>query len=202
MWNSAKGLRDELTAQLALMALGIRACMYCGGCLSTGIDHFEPLTQAPLRAFDWLNHLLACAHCNSHQKRDLFPRDEQGRPLLIDPSSEDPDDHLELMLATGTYEALTPRGEATIDVFGLNRDDLVRSRRYAVIRTASMLRDRSRLLQEGDTERAGEVLVSLLGQPFAGVLHAMLRYRDLPGAALVLGGQQVVDMLADPTLHL
>ncbi|MEV6861826.1 HNH endonuclease [Streptosporangium subroseum] len=200
-WKSAKATRTQLTRHLTGMAAGIRRCMYCGDGLGTDIDHFEPLAEAPLRAFDWPNHLLACSYCNSHQKRELFPRDEDGRPLLVDPFTEDPCAHLELVLSTGIYEALTPRGDITIKVFGLNRADLARGRASAFIRTVCMLRDRARLLQFSGTEEAGEVAASLLDQPFADVLYAMLRYRDLPGAEQVLRGRDVVDALADPALH-
>ncbi|WP_327044329.1 HNH endonuclease [Microbispora sp. NBC_01189] len=176
--------------------------MYCGDGLGTDIDHFEPLAEAPLRAFDWPNHLLACSHCNSHQKRESFPRDEDGTTLLVDPSAEDPYEHLELVLSTGVYEALTSRGGVTIGVFGLNRADLVRGRASAFVRTVSMLRDRARLLQSSDHEEAAEIAASLRDQPFADVLYAMLRYRDMPGADRVLRGGEVVDALADPALHL
>ncbi|MEU8379287.1 HNH endonuclease [Streptosporangium sp. NPDC048865] len=200
-WKSARTTRARLEQHLTTMTAGIKRCMYCGDGLGTDIDHFEPLAQAPLRAFDWPNHLLACSHCNSHQKRELFPRDENGGPLLVDPCAEDPYEHLELALSTGVYEALTPRGDATIGVFGLNRADLTRGRASAFVRTVCMLRDRARLLRSGDTEEADEIATSLLDQPFADVLHAMLRYRHLPGAAQVLRGPEVVAALADPALH-
>ncbi|MEV8630598.1 HNH endonuclease [Streptosporangium sp. NPDC051023] len=201
-WKSAATTRTRLTQLLTGMATGIRRCMYCGDGLGTDIDHFEPLTEAPVRAFDWPNHLLACSHCNSHQKRELFPRDENGSPLLVDPSVEDPYDHLELTLSTGTYEALTLRGDATIKVFGLNRGDLERGRAAAFIRTVSMLRDHARLRDSDDSGgEAAEIAMSLLEQPFADVLYAMLRYRDLPGAESVLRGKEVVTALADPALH-
>jgi hypothetical protein len=122
-------------------------------------------------------------------------------PCLSILAPRDPCTHLELVLSTGIYEALTPRGDITIKVFGLNRADLARGRAFAFIRTVCMLRDRARLLQFSGTEEAGEVAASLLDQPFADVLYAMLRYRDLPGAEQVLRGRDVVDALADPALH-
>lgn len=199
-WKSARNVRTQLTVHLTGMTTGIRRCMYCGDGLGTDIDHFEPLAEAPSRAFDWPNHLLACSHCNSHQKRELFPRDEDGAPLLVDPTAEDPYEHLELVLSTGVYEALTRRGDITIEVFGLNRADLVRGRASAFVRTVSMLRDRARLLGS-DAEEAAEIVTSLRDQPFADVLYAMLRYRSLPGAHLVLRGGEVVDALGDPALQ-
>ncbi|NJP93169.1 HNH endonuclease [Nonomuraea sp. FMUSA5-5] len=184
------------------MVLGIKSCMYCGDHLSADIDHFEPLAEAPLRAFDWLNHFLACSHCNSHEKRDRFPRDGDGAPLLVDPAAEDPHDHLMLALAAGVYTALTSRGAATIDVFGLNRQDLVDARAAAFDRTCAVLRDRRRQLRAGDTARAGRLAKSLFDQPFIDVLYTMLRVRHHPRAELVLDGPEVVEALADPALHL
>ncbi|MEU8266613.1 HNH endonuclease [Sphaerisporangium sp. NPDC049002] len=202
MWKNARAVRSGLADHLDSMATGIRRCMYCGDGFGTDIDHFEPLADAPLRAFDWPNHLLACSHCNSHHKRECFPLDEDGSPLLVDPSAEDPYEHLELALNTGVYRSLTPRGAATIDVFGLNRGALQRGRAAAFIRTVSMLRDRARLIQTSDAkEEAAEIADSLREQPFADVLYAMLCYRSLPGAETVLRGREVVEALDDPALH-
>jgi 5-methylcytosine-specific restriction endonuclease McrA len=94
---------DDILRQ---MAPGLGQCMYCGE-TGTGIDHFEPVSRNPLRTFDWLNHLLACATCNSQAKGDAFPADAHGQPLLIDPTAEDPFDHLRLSLPFGRYEPLT-----------------------------------------------------------------------------------------------
>ncbi|MEU8665135.1 hypothetical protein [Actinoplanes philippinensis] len=55
-----------------------------------------------------------CSHCDSHHKRDRFPVDDQDRPLLIDPSVEDPFDHLMLSLSVGEYRALTDKGRESI----------------------------------------------------------------------------------------
>ncbi|MBE3014534.1 hypothetical protein IL992_35970 [Microbispora sp. NEAU-D428] len=94
-----------------------------------------------------------------------------------------------------------PQPPATIEVFGLNRADLVRGRASAFIRTISMLRDRARRLRARDGVEAGEIVTSLRDQPFADVLYAMLRYRSLPGAHVVLRGREVVDAPGDPALH-
>ena len=79
---------------LSEMAAGRERCMYCGDNQGTDIDHFEPINRHPMRAFDWTNHVLACSLCNSHLKGAEFPLDEGGKPLLIDPTAEDPTPHL------------------------------------------------------------------------------------------------------------
>ncbi|MFE7622378.1 hypothetical protein [Streptomyces sp. NPDC057509] len=60
-------VRGGLLATLADMAPGHQRCMYCGDSQGTDIDHFEPKSLAPLRTFEWFNHLLACAYCNSNR---------------------------------------------------------------------------------------------------------------------------------------
>lgn len=199
-WKHADAVRRAVGDLLATMATGIERCMYCGDNQGNAIDHFEPIAAAPLRTFDWHNHLLACSHCNSHEKRDLFPRAADGTPLLVDPTAEDPYQHLRLLLSVGEYEALSERGEATIEVFGLNRAVLARGRAMAFVRTRPLLRERQRFIQAGNLAEATEITESLRLQPFADVLSAMLRYRHLPGAAVVLGGPDVLEALDDPEL--
>jgi hypothetical protein len=195
-WRAAGTVRRRLRAVLEPMAPGLVRCMYCGDSRGTDIDHFEPLARAPHGAFDWANHLLACGHCNSNHKRDRFPVDPgTGAALLVDPSREDPHDHLRLALATGRYAARTPRGDATIDVFGLNRAELERGRAMAYDRCRSMLRDWAGLCAAGDPE-ADRVRRALTVQPFADVLYGMLRVAGMPGADVVLGGAVLAALLA------
>src|SRR6266702_3995588 len=126
MWKSARRERRGVRKSLSIMAPGIERCMYCGDNLGTDIDHFEPINRAPARTFDWPNHLLACSFCNSNQKRGSYPLDDlTGESLLINPTSVDPNDHIILILNTGEYRELTLRGLKTIEVFGLNRTDLI-----------------------------------------------------------------------------
>jgi len=163
------------------MAPGVERCMYCGDGQGSDVDHFEPLVRQPLRAFDWLNHLLACAICNSHYKRERFPEDGDGNPLLIDPTIEDPLDHIRLTLATGTYAPLTTKGEISIDVFQLNRRQLVEGRLVAWVSIAELLRT---WLSADERQRARTLWV-VKRQPFADVSHAMMRRATAPGATVV-----------------
>ena len=80
------------------MALGLEQCIYCGADFGTDVDHFDPIARSPLRA--------------------------DGRPLLIDPTSEGPFEHMTLSLSTDVYHPLSGKGIATIDVCGLNRGQL------------------------------------------------------------------------------
>ncbi|HYO53693.1 hypothetical protein [Archangium sp.] len=117
----------EIRARLRAMAPGRERCMYCEDSAAEDIEHFWPRKHFPLRAFDWLNYLLACSCCNSNYKREQFPRDDSGAPLLINPTVDDPMEHLELSPVTGMFTDLTPKGAESIGVFGLNhRSILVR----------------------------------------------------------------------------
>jgi uncharacterized protein (TIGR02646 family) len=200
-WKHAQPEKQKLRSILSQMAAGIQRCMYCGDNLGTDIDHFEPIALRPARTFDWFNHLLACSHCNSNYKRDRFPRDVGGRPLLIDPSREDPGRHVTLTLITGEFRPLTPQGQATIDVFGLNRADLARGRAGAFLTRRAILCHAHNLLRIDRLDDAERCLRALAEEPHASVLHAMLRLIHLPGATDVLGAD-VVAALQDSKLRL
>lgn len=201
-WRTNSAVKGSLREALAYMAPGVQRCMYCGDSLGADIDHFDPLSRSPLRTFDWLNHLLACSVCNSHQKRDRFPVDEDGRPLLVDPTSEDPFDHLLLSLSVGEYRALTPKGTATIEVFGLNRALLVRGREQARRVVVASLRGWERARARDDEPDMEECVLTIREQPFADVCHAMLRQADVPRAEIVFGrDRDVLPTLRDPRLR-
>ncbi|MEV5501667.1 HNH endonuclease [Nonomuraea fuscirosea] len=194
-WRAASTERAQLRSVLRRMSTAIERCMYCGDSRGTDIDHFEPIGSAPFRAFDWMNHLLACSSCNSNAKRDQYPVDNLGRSLLVDPSVDDPFDHLRLILTTGTYRWSTPKGQATIEVFQLNRADLRRGRELAFPRCQAMLRDYLHLRGSGRSQEAIRMLNALYEQPFADVLQAMYRTVAAPGADIVLGGPEVLAAL-------
>jgi uncharacterized protein (TIGR02646 family) len=196
-WKSAAKDRYGIRNHLTRMAPGIQRCMYCGDNLGTDIDHFEPISSAPVRAFEWVNHLLACSFCNSNQKRDSYPRDPSGQALLIDPTSDDPSQHLALTLTTGKYRALSNRGQASVDVFGLNREDLARGRRGAFITRSATLCRAYALFGSGHRYEAIQCIAALAEEPHASVLYAMMQSMHLPGAVDVLGAD-VMAALQEP----
>lgn len=181
-WKSARTIRRDLKVLLASMAAGFARCMYCGDSLGTDIDHFKPIARDPLSAFIWANHFLACSHCNSNKKRDQYPCSPSGECLLVNPSKEDPYEHMNLNLPTGKYQGQTQKGKETIRVFGLSRPDLELGRAHAYVRCESMLRDWSTRVGNGQEEAASAVLKSLMIQPFADVLYAIIKKSEAPGA--------------------
>jgi hypothetical protein len=201
LWRRAStrtNVVDLLRTLLQRMAPGIERCMYCGDSFGTDIDHHEPLARNPLRTFDWLNHLLACSHCNSHHKRELFPVDQYGNPMLIDPTAEDPFDHLVLALSVGEYAPLTEKGRQTIEVCGLNRFALARARQQAYRVVVLCLREWRRALHGESPHPAAELLLAIREQPCADVCQAMLRQVQQPGAATVFADiPDVAELLRD-----
>ncbi len=151
----------------------------------TDIDHFEPIARNPLRTFDWLNHLLACSTCNSHHKRDQFPIDDDGCPLLIDPTAEDPLEHLLLNLVEGEYVALSSKGEATIKICHLNEPRLEQGPAKARRSFTACLEKWSQAHHCGDVDAEAEWAATVRLQPCADVRQAMLRQVDMPGAVEV-----------------
>ncbi|UWE13349.1 HNH endonuclease [Actinacidiphila bryophytorum] len=186
-WKSSRVIRRDVKALLSPMASGFSRCMYCGDSQGTDIDHFKPIAKDPLSAFVWVNHLLACSHCNSNEKRDEYPCDSSGECLLVNPSAEDPWNHLVLTLTTGKYTGVTLKGRVTIQVFGLGRPDLERGRAMAYVRCKSMLRDWAAQTEAGRDEDARMIVESLTVHPFADVLYAMVRRAQTPGAVDVFG---------------
>lgn len=184
-WRSNSGTRQSIRNKLDMMTQGISRCMFCGDNEGSDIDHFDPLSRTPLRTFDWLNHLLSCSICNSHQKRDQFPVDSSGNPLLIDPTKEDPFDHLVLTLTLGEYQAVSEKGQKTLDVCKLNRPPLTRGRMQARRVVALALRDWNRSRLTGDADGMDEALLTVIEQPFADVYQAMLRQAVLPMADVI-----------------
>jgi uncharacterized protein (TIGR02646 family) len=174
-----------LRATLADMSPGIKRCMYCGDSLGTDIEHFEPVKVRPLRTFDWHNHLLACSHCNSRQKQDKFPLASDGTPLLLDPTVDDPAEHLHLALAAGVYVELSERGKATIELFDLNRGELVRGRDHALRANRRLLRDWREAAADDDVDAVHECLSDLREQPVAEVALALLQQAHSPAVGQI-----------------
>lgn len=203
LWENRRQVRPGLLAGLREMAPGHERCMYCGDSQGTDIDHFEPKSLAPLRTFDWLNHLLACSSCNSGQKGNRFPLAADGSPLLVDPTAEDPLDHLRLVLPVGTYRGLTDRGQACIEVFGLNtRAVLVKGRMDAYLTAQGSIQLWRIAMDKGQRDKATEIVRVAWDRPLIDVLVAMFHQSGHPAAeALFAGEEETLDLLRDSELR-
>ena len=169
---------NEIRSTLRAMAGGRDRCMYTGDSEGTDIDHFRPLAHFPELAFEWTNLLLACSRCNSNDKRDQFPIDESGQPLLIDPTAEEPLDHLDFIPANGLYHHRTRKGWESIRIYGLNRDVLARGRRasWTVVQACLILYAEAK--RAGRVDEMGRYEQAIRDLPHPGVLTALLKIAE------------------------
>lgn len=77
--------------------------MYCLDSHGSDIEHFWPKAVYPESMFVWLNLLLCCTSCGNY-KGDQFPV-QAGRPLLIDPTVDNPWESLDFDPVTGIVTA-------------------------------------------------------------------------------------------------
>ncbi len=144
-WETArptKALKRVFNA-LTEMAGKRSRCFYCEDSRGAEIEHFWPKSVYAARVFDWLNLLLVCSGCN-RLKGAQFPLDALDKPLLIDPTSDNPWDHLFFEPKTGMlvarWDAETdspdPKGLATTDpaLLPLNIESITEGRRRVVRR--------------------------------------------------------------------
>ena len=129
-WKGKRKSQPILAVYTALkrMAGTRERCMYCVDSQGSDIEHFWPKSLYPERMYMWGNLLTHCAPCGRF-KGIQFPRTDDGTPLLIDPSAEDPWEFLDFhpetgnlnaryLLSTGEY---SPKGESTVTVLHLDK---------------------------------------------------------------------------------
>jgi len=129
-WKAARQTRALATVVAILQSMmGARQrCMYCVDSHGSDIDHFWPKATYPDRAFRWPNMLLCCTQCGRF-KGDRFPLSNAGQPMLVDPSVEDPWEHLDFDPDTGnltarydaTVGAPSPKGQRTVEILRLDQ---------------------------------------------------------------------------------
>jgi uncharacterized protein (TIGR02646 family) len=120
-------------------------------------DHYWWLT------YEWFNLYLSCRQCNRH-KGSRFPvkglrvkvpkgaKAQLGaswyvkdlkteKPFLLDPCEKgfNPDQHFVFDPETGVVAGLTTRGKVSIEVFDLNRGDLLRKRQYRLKQVVTLV---------------------------------------------------------------
>ncbi len=128
-WKGARQTKPLKTALSVLktMAGERQRCMYCGDSHGTDIEHFWPKTPFPERMFRWLNLLLCCTECGRF-KGENFPVDN-GAPVLLDPTADDPWRYLDFDPDTGNIAARydidandwSQRGMKAVQVLQLDR---------------------------------------------------------------------------------
>jgi len=180
-WNHFRGkARQALVKELTNMASGLQRCIYCEDSMGTDVDHFAPKSTYPALTFDWNNHFLACSHCNSNLKRNQFPLDALGRPLLVNPVLDDPRMHLAWSPSTGEYTGRDDKGKVSIKIFGLNNGVRPQGRIDAWYSACALVNAIDEL-EVGDPE-AQQYLTALRNRPFTEVFRelVLLSHSDSP----------------------
>lgn len=128
-WKTARQSKKmgKVLATLQSMMGERQRCMYCLDSHGCDIEHFRPKAQFPKRMFRWRNLLLCCTECGRF-KLDKFPMDGR-RPMLIDPTKEEPWDYLDFDPITGNITArfdlqandFSPKGQRTVSILQLDR---------------------------------------------------------------------------------
>lgn len=131
-WRNARQRKalTEVLDTLRQMSGPHWRCMYCTDSHGCDIEHFRPKKPCPTQAFNWLNLLLCCTTCN-RKKGDQFPT-VNGAPLLIDPTVDDPWQHLDFEPESGLikarYDVLSdqrsPKGLETVRLLALDRREV------------------------------------------------------------------------------
>jgi uncharacterized protein (TIGR02646 family) len=200
LWRLRKNLAfAEIRKTLDQMATGRRRCMYCEDSLGTDLEHFWPRATYPERAFVWENLLLACSHCNSNGKRSRFPLDASDRPLLLDPTRDEPLDHL-LFSETGRYKHRSRKGKTSIQVFDLNRIPLAEGRRDAWIAIPELLIRYAQYKAAGRSQQAQDIEQALRRYPFSGVFAAFLRIAESRSARRFLTPECLAVLRSHPEI--
>jgi uncharacterized protein (TIGR02646 family) len=194
------GTLQSVRATLRRMAPGVERCMYCEASGGALVDSFRPRRRYPRSAFRWRNLLLACGRCHSDAKRDRFPRDASGRRLLLDPTRDDPREHLTLSPGTGRYEPETPSGDASIAVFGLNRGALVAGRRDAWGSVEAQIIRYANAAVHHDAARALDARRTLCRVPHVSVFVELLTVARTPVAAKYIAAACLDALAAHPDI--
>ena len=163
-------------------------CCYCErkfGATSYGaVEHFRPKgavqqTKGSARlvpgyywlAFEWNNLLVSCEKCNTSYKGSLFPLENPNararshkddvcveRSLFVDPSRENPREHIQFRQAA--VSPITPRGRETIAGAGLRRSELeeARKERLDVVKLLQDIVSLKNKFEQSKLEKAKEML--------------------------------------------
>lgn len=148
-------------------------------------------------AYEPLNLFPSCSLCNrlalGGGKGERFPiqgpratkpgEEKHEQPLLLHPLDDDPADHLVFDPVTGYLGHRSPRGQACIEIFGLNtREDLVEERKRVYYRLINAMKsvvqvgaegvEQQDNLREISSYKSGEAAYCIAGR------KALADYRD------------------------
>ena len=144
------------TVKTALIKAQHKKCCFCERLIGEDgdIEHFRPKSAYRQKvkttltypgyywlAYDWENLYLSCGPCNQRSKKNWFPIVTQAHraqlnnndcsretPLLINPSQEDPSQHIGFRGEIPYAHSKSKQGETTIEILKLDRPILNQAR--------------------------------------------------------------------------
>ena len=171
------------TVKAALITAQYGKCCFCESIVRTegDIEHFRPKggfrqsksgrLEKPgyyWLAYDWDNLLLACSICNQRHKKAIFPLTNpvgraknhhgdvlQEAPLLINPAQTDPFPYVGFRQEVAYAKNGNRCGKVSIEVLGLNRENLIEARRDHL----SLLTTYRRILAHEALKESNEELI-------------------------------------------
>lgn len=185
-----------VTLLLKAMASGkIKRCLYCEHDRGSQIDHFAPRSIDASRAIEWSNFVWSCGPCNNAKLASPTTN-------LIDPSADDPLEHLQLN-RTGAFAPVTPRGVETERAFSWvgRNSDLNQGRYDARQGIVELLKRYARCRDNNKPVRAKGYKRRLLDHPFGDVFAALLALEKLPNPAAVLDRYELAALRNCPEAH-
>lgn len=106
-WDSQRRTKEMggVISALQRMVGPRERCVWCVDSQATDVEHYRPKARFPEVMFVWENLLWTCTPCG-RKKGAQLPLAVDGTPLLLDPTRQDPWDHLVFEPDTGQ---LVPR---------------------------------------------------------------------------------------------
>ncbi len=127
---------------------------------SHDVEHFRFTKHYYWLGYEWTNLLLSCQICNRIYKKTQFPLEKEEnrihqapldsagtlitaqchilhkplsaeKPLLLHPAIDDPTKHLKFV-PNGSIEGISEKGKNSIEVYGLERDELIKKRKSII----------------------------------------------------------------------
>jgi uncharacterized protein (TIGR02646 family) len=178
-WENFRRTQLGKAVYRALRATFRSKCAFCERVNAKTADHFYPKNRYPRRMFRWANLLLCCAECNP-VKGPYFPF-RKRRPVLLDPTREEPLEYFTWDFQTGAMVASTdpvrgPRAQTTRDRFQLDEGPLREERRVQLHRVLQLLSDvvnEHPNLRPATRERLKEELHP--NRPYLGIIRFLFR---------------------------
>jgi uncharacterized protein (TIGR02646 family) len=158
-------------------------------------------------AFDHMNLLISCGKCNKWGgKRNRFPIEETGIraksplcdlskevPLLLNPYHDHPERDLEFDIENGMVRAMngSDKGAASIEIYGLNREPLMESRR-------DFVEEKWLVLSERFKNQKYDELIAMIEAILDGKeeYSAMLRVKARPLEHFLIGLKRILERRA------